>query len=151
MPEAPPPARKRVRVQAVIIQPDREVWLAVHGESFHQDELDALAGPKTIDGAKRPTGHIAILLAEPTNPEDPNAIAVQIDTLPIGYLPRDLAWTYLPVLELAARAGKVVACEAVVTGGWDRGSGDEGHYGVKLRLGSAADVQGELYDGGYGP
>lgn len=30
--------------------------------------------------------------------------------------------------------GTFVACEALIVGGWDRGSGDVGSYGVKLSL-----------------
>ena len=41
---------------------------------------------------------VAVLVPEPTNPYDANAISVQIDGQVIGYLPRATAQEYLPGL-----------------------------------------------------
>jgi hypothetical protein len=61
---------------------------------------------------------VAVLVPEPTNPYDANAIAVQIEGQIIGYLPRATAQEYLPGLRhLMAVHGGYVALRGVIVGG----------------------------------
>jgi hypothetical protein len=54
-----------------------------------------------------------------------------------------------PVVELLARIGKVAACLASVSGGWDRGSDDRGNFCVRLSMGSPDALMKELDEAGF--
>lgn len=121
----------------------------VVGESHHQGSLEQIGGGKTVDGIARPD-HTAILLPEPRNPYDPNAVRVILATKSkgisghCGYLAREDAVTYRSIINRIATAGLVTACQATLTGGWDRGRSDVGSIGVSLHLGTVADCEVEL-------
>lgn len=106
--------------------------VAVVGESHYQQALSRICGGKSPDGHRR--GCIAALVREPHNEHDRHAVAVQIDAEKVGYLSRDDAKAYGSVLERLAADGCVGACDAEIRGGWNRGGGDEGHFGVVLFL-----------------
>lgn len=115
-------------VEAVMLPGGRDV--DVVGESYYQANLDRVCGGKTR------VGHfldcVAVLYPERDNSWDRNAVAVYIDDLKVGHLSREAAVTYRPV---ADRLGvRLALCRATVSGGWDRGNGDTGHYGVRLDL-----------------
>lgn len=102
--------------------------IEVVGESNYQSALLAAAGGKTADGPAR-TEHLALLVPEPSNPYDKNAVRVEIGGRLVGYLSRAVA------RELSAdlrRIGTPLACHARITGGWNRGGGDTGSFGVVL-------------------
>jgi hypothetical protein len=109
----------------------------VVGESYYQDNLARLCGGRTKEGHSYEC--VAILRPEPTNPYDPNAVAVCIDGLQIGHLSREAAKAFAPVADVLV--GRLAACSAVVRGGWDRGGGDEGAFGVVLDLGGIDDCR----------
>ena len=78
--------------------------------------------------------HQAVLLPEPDNKYDPNAVRVVV--LPegvIGYLKRADAVAYRPAIDRLAANGMLTACRASLSGGWDR-SGDRGFIGVRLHM-----------------
>jgi hypothetical protein len=103
------------------------------GESRYQDALEAIAGGHTEEGAHLET--VAVLMPEPSNRYDRNAVQVLIGGRVVGYLSRENAEVLQPrILEMARRTRKAVACRALVVGGWDRGGGDRGHFGVRLYL-----------------
>lgn len=78
---------------------------------------------------------VALLIPEPANRYDPHAVAVWIDGKIVGYLSRDNAEVLQPaIMRLHQRHGRPVACRARIVGGWDRGAGDRGHFGVRLYL-----------------
>jgi hypothetical protein len=105
----------------------------VVGESRYQEALQAIAGGRTEEGAALQT--VALLVPEPTNRYDPNAVQVMIDGTVVGYLSRANAEVLQPrILEMVRRTRRAVACRARVVGGWDRGRGDRGHFGVRLYL-----------------
>ncbi|MGI5865821.1 MAG: HIRAN domain-containing protein [Myxococcales bacterium] len=110
----------------------------VVGESFYQDALARITGGKRADGHELPV--VAGLLAESNNKYDPNAIGVWINGFMVGHLSREDAAVYAPVLHPLSAKGIVGTCPAVIVGGWDRGNGDEGHFGVKLKLAPPAFV-----------
>lgn len=124
--------------------------LAIVGESFRQDTLEALGGGRTERGVERQS-HQATLMPEPENPKDPAAVAVLIEGRLVGYLSRENARVYRPVIDLVAAKGLGVACHASLIGGWDRGSGDRGSIGVVLHLGSPDQLMAELRAGGLLP
>ena len=59
----------------------------VVGTSHYQDVLVELSGRRGDEQVR--VEKVAALVPEPTNPHDPNAIAVQIDARLVGYLSRE--------------------------------------------------------------
>lgn len=104
----------------------------VVGESKYQDHLERITGGRTEESANIRTR--AILALEDDNPHDPNAVCVRIDGLRVGYLPRRFAKSYRAQLAKANAPKGHYWCAAVIVGGWDRGGGDRGHFGVRLDL-----------------
>ena len=96
----------------------------VAGESHYQDALHEIAGESEGEVRLETT---AALIPEPTNPHDPNAIRVEIDGKLVGYLPREKAVAYGPLVNEPAERGRTAVCEAMVAG---RG----GVLGVFLKL-----------------
>lgn len=97
------------------------------GEASYQKALKAIAGPKHEDGVE----HFctAELILEDDNPHDSKAVRVDIDGRTVGYLSRGHARQYRKQVSAGA-----MTVPAVIVGGWNRGAGDTGHYGVKLDL-----------------
>lgn len=114
------------------------VWLAsgppveVKGEASYQAALSAICGGKCEDGHYRRVE--AHLVPEPTNKYDANAVKVLVEGRLVGYLGRPNAAACRPVMQLLHRQGRPGICEATIRGGWDRGNGDEGHFGIWLEL-----------------
>jgi HIRAN domain-containing protein len=105
--------------------------LEVVGESNYQDALWSLCGGSPGDRIRCET--VAVLVPEPDNPHDANAIAVRIDGRVVGYLPARIAAAYVPGLrELMARTGAHMALRGVITGGGHHANGPGG-LGVWLR------------------
>ena len=112
----------------------RDSYFAVHGESFHQGNIEALLATCAPhpDEDDRPACDV-LLRAEPTNPVDPNAIAVHATTGHVGYLPRDVAPDFGRVFaELHQRGYTGASCGALITGG----TPDKPSRGVVLLLGN---------------
>ena len=132
------PARARPRLGGRV-GPQAPVTLAgerevdVVGESHHQDELLALTG-----GVRRYGGvdaeAVADLVPEPGNRFDPDAVAVGIGGVPVGHLRHADAVRLRPMVDEALRRHAAARCRAVIRGGWDRGRGDVGAFGVVLLL-----------------
>jgi hypothetical protein len=90
--------------------------LEVVGELAYQDVLWRLCGGAVGDRIR--CDIVAVLVSEPANPYDANAIAVQIDGQTVGYLSRATAQEYLPGLKRAMSArGGYVALRGVIVGG----------------------------------
>ena len=141
----------QMNVQVVLFDPAAKM-VQVVGEGSYQGTLERLAGGRTVDGG-RDRDHKALLLPEPTNPYDPNAVRVVVVTADgtgatIGYLSRENAVSYRPVIDRVARIGKVAACLASVSGGWDRGTDDRGNFGVRLSVGTPEALMKELDEAG---
>lgn len=123
-------------------EPLETVWLdglgrgspsfEIVGESHYQAALEDICGPKCEEGYHYSCS--ANLIPEPTNSYDRNAIRVDIDGRTVGYLRRDDAAKFKEDMANLGKAGYPAACLAVIVGGWDRGDGDEGHFGVKLDI-----------------
>jgi predicted Zn-ribbon and HTH transcriptional regulator len=98
--------------------------LEVVGELAYQSALWRLCGGTVGDRVRHDI--VAVLVPEPANPYDPNAIAVQIEGHVVGYLPRATAQEYVPGLrQLMASRGGYVALRGVILGGgyYDDGPG----------------------------
>lgn len=101
----------------------------VVGEARFQPALSKLCGGKKAGGHKQEA--VAHLRFEP-NSHDPNAIAVDISGMQVGWISSTL--TSEIRREIAALSPtEGVTCQAKIVGGWNE-DGDEGHFGVKLSL-----------------
>ena len=101
----------------------------VAGESHYQEALRALTG---TDGSEAVRIEVeAALVPEPENPHDPNAVMVQIRERLVGYLPREAAVAYGPMVRIVAERGRTAACEAMIAG---RGGDGPANLGVFLKL-----------------
>ena len=104
----------------------------VVGESNYQRALERICGGRTTEGHEKIVS--ATLVCEDNNPYDANAIRVDIEGYRVGYLSRDNAKKYRERLTEAGHVGKSTTCSARITGGWNRGGGDRGDFGVKIAL-----------------
>lgn len=105
----------------------------VVGESHYQPALEAASGGRTTEGAACPLV-TALLVREPRNPYDARAIRVDVGGAPVGYIPRDWTEAFHPVLNELDGVRALATCRAWLTGGWDRGGLDRGHFGIRLDL-----------------
>lgn len=109
-------------------------WLVdVVGESFYQDAIEEAGGGRSERGALIPLV-TAQLVLEPENPHDANAVRVEVGGQPCGHIPRTEAADYHAVIAGLNEIGRPASCRAWITGGWDRGDGDLGSFGVRLDL-----------------
>lgn len=106
--------------------------LPIVGESSYQDNLEAICGKRTKKGEDKIVK--AVLILENTNPYDKNAVRIDIEGKPVGHLSREHATQYRKHLKKAGHPNITASCKAKIRGGWDRGDGDRGHYGVWLDL-----------------
>ena len=103
------------------------------GELQYQRALEKLCGARNEEGYDLRCE--AELVLEDRNPYDSRAVRVDIDGDVVGYLSRQDARRFRA--SLGARgiaAANRVRCPARVRGGWDRGGGDSGYFGVRLDL-----------------
>jgi hypothetical protein len=153
-------------VIAATLFPGNET-LEVVGESRHQDTLWQIVGGFRRDPVRHPCG--AVLLPEPANPVDPNAIRVLVEGQHVGYLAREDAEVYLPGLRrlMASCETDHVALEGQIVGGGQRGDrigflgvfldhnpadfGIARHYttGGSLRTGLSEAIGTDLEDDSY--
>ena len=106
--------------------------IEVVGESHYQETIKAVCGGRTEDGTNLEV--TACLVCENDNPHDNQAIRVVIGHQTVGYLSRENARIYRKQLEKAGYEGHTANCQARIVGGWDRGGGDMGYFGVRLDL-----------------
>lgn len=110
----PPPSKGTVNVDAVLYEGSDP--LEVVGESHYQDALWATVGR----GRGWEVRHevVALLVPEPDNPYDSNAVAVYAAGGRVGRLSRETGAEMKPGVEaLMKREGKGVALNGVVVGG----------------------------------
>lgn len=124
--------RPTTALHPVVLRGDGKYAFDVVGESRYQEALTSICGGKSEENACHQC--LATLIPEPENPYDANAIAVIIEQKVVGYLSRPNATRYRQDLAAAGHGDAVATCNARIIGGWDRGDGDEGSFGVKLDL-----------------
>lgn len=100
----------------------------VVGESFHQDELLA------ISGGRRRFGGVDLRAAAELDHIEGNGVEVRIDDRPIGFLSHEDSRRYLGLVDQTARRLGAARSLARIRGGWDRGRGDVGLFGVTLLM-----------------
>lgn len=104
--------------------------LEVVGEAMHQEELWSICEGTVGDRIRHDV--VAVLIPEPENPYDSNAIAVYVDGQGVGHLKRETARKYGPGLHaLMERHGGYVALRGVIVGGGYHADGP-GRLGVWL-------------------
>jgi hypothetical protein len=119
-PTVVPPVAPGAYVEATLY-PGGET-LEVVGESHYQDTLWGIVGRRSDERVRHHT--VAVLLPEPGNPYDANAVQVLIDGELVGYLSRENAVAYRPgLLRLMERANGLVALECAICGGGERADG----------------------------
>jgi len=93
------------------------VWLPgrievqVAGESFHEDAIHAVE-ERSSPGSPL----VAVLVPDPGNPYDSNAVAVEVNGELVGFLPRDMARRVQPAIAAFSHAhgGRLVSCPAEI-------------------------------------
>ena len=85
------------------------------GESHYGDAIRGLL-PKNLGEAGDETHVQVMLVPEPENKYDRNAIAVRAETGTVGYLPKEDAATYAPVLAALKSNGRVAQTSARIWG-----------------------------------
>lgn len=131
----PPPDAPRVK--GPVLPPYHAVGSGefdheIVGESHYQPALREVVRPGLADG--KVVRLKAALWPEPDNPHDSDAVRVEIGTRPVGYLPRDAAAEWVAMLARSDMAGKGVAVDAEIRGGFTRDDGSIAGYGVWLDL-----------------
>jgi hypothetical protein len=116
--------------------------VVVKGTYHNQDVLAAASGGKRAGRHEHKCQ--AVLVADPTNPHDPNAVAVYVENLIVGFLARMEAEKYRSAMATLTARGLHLRCQARIVGGWDNGNGDEGYFGVRLNLPSPAQLEDAL-------
>src|SRR3954453_10221956 len=104
----------------------------VVGTSHYQDALLELTGRQGDEEVR--LDKVATFVAEPENPHDSNAIAVQIDGRLGGYLSRDENRRWLGVV-----SDQSVGCEAMIAG-----RGGTTGLGVFLRLPTPTEARAQV-------
>lgn len=106
--------------------------LEVVGESHRQEELWRIVGGRREDYVRFDVH--AILVPDPDNEFDPNAVEVRIDGTRVGYLSREDAVHYRPGLLriMEAHGGQLIALHGVICGGGPREDARIGFLGVFL-------------------
>lgn len=104
----------------------------VVGESYYQKNLSQICGGFTENGIEHISS--AKLVHADDNPYDSKAIRVEISGMPVGHLSKSEARYYRDRMCANGHAGLIATCKAKISGGWDRGNGNIGYFGVTLDL-----------------
>jgi hypothetical protein len=116
----------------ITLRGDGDYFTDVVGESHYQPWIERVVGGRTGESAEHYTD--ADLVLEDANPHDPKAVRVDVHGGTVGYLSREDARAYRRWVTATHGRPMGATCPAVIVGGWDRGGGDRGHFGVKLDL-----------------
>lgn len=127
-----PGRRKRRKSKTEIRRSLGAFAFEIVGESHYQAALAKITGGISRDGCDYET--IASIVLENDNPHDSQAVRVDIEGHTVGYFAREDARAYRKRLAETGHPSSIGTCKAVIRGGWDRGNGDEGMFGVKLDL-----------------
>ena len=102
------------------------------GTSFCQENLIRVCGPKKEESVELEVA--AELILENNNPADVNAVAVLVNGLKVGYLPKREAMIHRIFIHGSDYNKDRLICLGKINGGWDNGHGNCGHYGVTVDL-----------------
>ncbi len=104
----------------------------VVGTSFCQENLIRVCGPKKKESVELEVP--AELILENDNQADVNAVAVMVNDLKVGYLPKREAMIHRIFIHGSDYIKDRLICIGKISGGWDNGYGNCGHYGVTVEL-----------------
>ena len=104
----------------------------VVGTSFCQENLIRVCGPKKAASVELEVP--AELVLENDNQADVNAVAVMVNDLKVGYLPKREAMIHRIFIHGSDYIKDRLICIGKISGGWDNGYGNCGHYGVTVDL-----------------
>jgi hypothetical protein len=122
--------RKQPPVELSVVELAGGAYCAVAGESFYGEAIAKTVPACWSDGDDDRVFR-AILVAEPNNEYDTNAVGVWSSFGKLGHLPREEAALYRPLFdEIRSRGYDGGCCEAVMTGG----TPDKPNIGIVLRL-----------------
>lgn len=122
--------RKSRAVELSVVELAGGAHCAVAGESFCGEAI-AKTLPTCWSDDEDDRVFRAILVAEPNNEYDANAVGVWSSFGKLGHLPRDEAALYRPLFdEIRSRGYDGAFCEAVMRGG----TADKPNIGIVLRL-----------------
>lgn len=122
--------REEVVREALVVRVDdiaEMVELTVVGESYRQELLAQIAGPREADGKQHYVG--VTLRCEPGNPHDTNAIRVEVMGQHVAFIARVQAAALSAAMQ--QRCGGVIEAHGMVVGGWDDGA-TTGYYGIRV-------------------
>lgn len=114
--------------------------LEVHGESHHQEALALVANLAGGDVLRRAV--VAVLVPDPRNEYDRNAVRVEVFGRLVGYVPRDEAPPVSRMLLALQKEGIGVAGEAQIIGGGRGHSGQWLNFGISLLIADYSDWPG---------
>jgi len=129
-----PPSNQVLRVE----WRDGSFPLRAVGESHYQAALARICGGHSRHGHELDCR--ALIIPEPTNAYDPNALKVMINGALVGYIPRDQALRLREQAEAVDRPNATLEVAAQITGGWRTNQHDEGSFGVKLGIPLRGDI-----------
>lgn len=115
---------------SILLRGSGDYNFEVVGEAQCQPALERISGGRKFDGVE--VMAVAVLALDNANSHDANAVAVFIDASRVGYLPRETAKRFREDIARLNPSNAAVGCRAKIVGGWDRGNGDRGHFGVWL-------------------
>lgn len=104
----------------------------VVGESNYQRALAKFAG---VHGKERARAKVcASLFLEDSNRYDPQAVAIQVESVTVGYLSREDARSYRRRLGQKGLTGVNATCDALIVGGGKNPKGETLFYGIQLDI-----------------
>lgn len=118
--------------QATVVRLDGDGTfpLQVVGESHYQEHLEALCGGRRDHSIEHTV--TARVVLDDANRYDRNAVRVEVEGRPVGYLSRPDAKAYRQYLRKRRLSAAVAECQAQIRGGWARSPEDQGHFGIWL-------------------
>lgn len=128
-----PAGRTAKPADSIRIEPGLGFTFDLVGEADYQDRLDRICGGKREDGHNKEITAQLVFISD--NEHDQNAIGVMIEGELVGFIPKgETLRLRADLVRWINPSQRPILCSAKIVGGWDRGDGDQGHYGVKLSL-----------------
>jgi hypothetical protein len=123
-------AQERAALRAAGFLVGESGWsVEVTGESHYQNALERIVGGLTEGGAHLRV--VALLIREPTNRWDKNAIRVEVEGETVGYISRDECKDVQPLMRKLEAQGRPAWIRATINGGWVN-ENSRGSFGVVL-------------------
>lgn len=94
--------------------PGKDTWhnFEIVGEAYREAQITAALGRPVKQNQEVEETYEALLVPEPDNPHDPNAISVRVRGQVVGYLSREAAAAYRPIVHRITASGLVTTTTA---------------------------------------